>query len=76
VATQAPSYRQHRSPAEIIAHGVRLYRRFPLSHRGAAAPRPVAATVFLGAAGYCQVEMPGCGLERDGPAQFPARRKE
>jgi putative transposase len=34
VETQVPSYRQHRYPAEIIAHGVRLYYRFPLSYRG------------------------------------------
>ena len=32
--TQVPSYRQHRYPAEIIAHCVRLYYRFPLSYRG------------------------------------------
>jgi putative transposase len=30
---QVPSYRQHRYPAEIIAHCVRLYYRFPLSYR-------------------------------------------
>jgi putative transposase len=29
-----PSYRHHRYPAEIIAHCVRLYYRFPLSDRG------------------------------------------
>ncbi len=29
--TSSPSYRQHRYPAEIIAHCVRLYYRFPLS---------------------------------------------
>lgn len=34
VQTPAPSYRQHRYPAEIIAHCVRLYYRFPLSYRG------------------------------------------
>jgi putative transposase len=34
VQTPALSYRQHRYPAEIIAHCVRLYDRFPLSHRG------------------------------------------
>jgi len=32
--TSSPSYRQHRYPAEIIAHCVRLYYRFPLSYRG------------------------------------------
>lgn len=32
--TPVPSYRQHRYPAEIIAHCVRLYYRFPLSYRG------------------------------------------
>lgn len=31
--TSIPSYRQHRYPAEIIAHCVRLYVRFPLSYR-------------------------------------------
>ncbi len=30
----ALSYRQHRYPAEVIAHCVRLYFRFPLSYRG------------------------------------------
>src|SRR5664279_1339488 len=34
VETPIPSYRQHRYPAEIIAHGVRRYYRFPLSYRG------------------------------------------
>jgi putative transposase len=34
VDTPAPSYRCHRYPAEIIAHCVRLYYRFPLSYRG------------------------------------------
>jgi putative transposase len=34
VQTPVLSYRQHRYPAEIIAHGVRLYYRFPLSYRG------------------------------------------
>ena len=34
VETPAPSYRCHRYPAEIIAHCVRLYSRFPLSYRG------------------------------------------
>jgi hypothetical protein len=29
-----PSYRQHRYPAEIIAHCVRLDYRFPLGYRG------------------------------------------
>ncbi len=29
-----PSYRQHRYPADIIVHCVRLYYRFPLSYRG------------------------------------------
>jgi putative transposase len=29
-----PSYRQHRYPAEVIVHCVRLYYRFPLSYRG------------------------------------------
>lgn len=29
-----PSYRHHRYPAEIVAHCVRLYYRFPLSYRG------------------------------------------
>ena len=32
--TPVPSYRCHRYPAEIIAHCVRLYYRFPLSYRG------------------------------------------
>lgn len=32
--TPVPSYRQHRYPAEIIAHCVRNYFRFPLSYRG------------------------------------------
>jgi putative transposase len=31
--TTAPSYRGYRYPAEIIAHGVWLYHRFPLSFR-------------------------------------------
>ena len=34
MSTAAPSYRQHRYPAEIIAQCVRLYYRFPLSYRG------------------------------------------
>ena len=34
VDTPAPSYRCHRYPAEVIAHCVRLYYRFPLSYRG------------------------------------------
>jgi hypothetical protein len=34
VETHIPSYRCHRYPAEIIAQYVRLYYRFPLSHRG------------------------------------------
>jgi putative transposase len=34
VKTPVPSSRQHRYPAEIIAHCVRLYYRFPLSYRG------------------------------------------
>jgi putative transposase len=34
VEPAAPSYRKHRYPAEIIAHCVRLYYRFPLSYRG------------------------------------------
>src|SRR5690349_8750745 len=33
VSTPIPSYRQHRSPAEIIVHCVRLYDRFPLRFR-------------------------------------------
>jgi len=33
VETPVPSYRCHRYPAEIIAHCVRLYYRFPLSYR-------------------------------------------
>ena len=32
--TPAPSSRCHRYPAEIIAHGVRRYYRFPLRYRG------------------------------------------
>lgn len=32
--TPFPSYRQHRYPAEVSAHCVRLYYRFPLSYRG------------------------------------------
>lgn len=32
--TPAPSYRCYRYPAEIIAHCVRLYYRFPLGYRG------------------------------------------
>ena len=34
VNTPVPSYRQHRSPAEIIAQCVRLSSRFPLRSRG------------------------------------------
>jgi len=34
VETPVPTYRCHRYPAEIIAHCVRLYYRFPLSYRG------------------------------------------
>jgi putative transposase len=34
VDTTVPSYRCHRYPAEIIVQCVRLYFRFPLSHRG------------------------------------------
>ena len=34
MSTSALSYRQHRYPAAIIAHCVRLYFRFPLSYRG------------------------------------------
>jgi putative transposase len=34
MSTSAVSYRQHRYPAAIIAHCVRLYFRFPLSYRG------------------------------------------
>jgi putative transposase len=34
VSMPTPSYRQHRYPAEIIAHCIWLYYRFPLSYRG------------------------------------------
>ncbi|MEV6957467.1 hypothetical protein AB0M99_37050, partial [Streptomyces sp. NPDC051183] len=33
VSSASPSYRNHRYPAEIIAHCVWLYFRFPLSFR-------------------------------------------
>jgi putative transposase len=34
VETHISSYRCHGYPAEIIVHGVRLYPRFPVNHRG------------------------------------------